>query len=165
MKKKFTLEVMFGDADAEDTFTCISDFKEEIDFLTYFLENFNYELSRFFDRPDLLEDEKDYEKKKERLISVINKMATLCNGMFPDDDPNKLVMLSNDADTESMCDVLSEIFEVLGDFQDWHFYHMDYFAHPISYNIEDISEATVLTRVEALAILKEKLGPDIILVD
>lgn len=165
MKKKFTLEVMYGDADAEDTFTCISDFKEEIDFLTYFLENFNDELCRFFERPDLLQYEKDCEKKKERLISVINKMAALSNDMYPDDEPNKLVMLSNDADTETMCDVLSKIFEDLNDFQGWHFYHMDYFANPISYDIEDISEATVLTRAEAIAILEEKFGTNIVLVD
>ena len=165
MKKKFTLEVMFGDADGKETFTYITECKEIIDFLTDFLENFNNELRRFFEDPYLLECESDYEVKKKRLISVINKMATLCNDTFCDDDPNKLITLPNDADTETMCDVLSEIFEVLGDFQDWHFYHMNYFASPISYNIEDISESTVLTRAEAIAILKEKFGTDIILVD
>lgn len=161
MKKKFTLKVMYGDADGYDTFTYITDCKEIIDFLTYFLENYNNELHRFFERPDLLEDE----KKKERLISVINKMAALCNDTFCDDDPNKLVMLSKDANTETMCDVLSEIFEVLSDFQGWTLYQMDYIGCPVSYKIEDVTGRTELTKKEAVAIFKEKLDMDVVFVD
>lgn len=165
MKKKFTLKVMYGDADGYDTFTYISDFKEEIDFLTYFLENYNEELHGFFERPDLLQYEKDCEKKKEQLISVINKMASLCNDTFCDDDPNKLIMLTKDSDTEAMEDVLSEIFEVLSDFQGWTLYQMDYIGCPVSYKIEDVTGCTELTKEEAVAIFKEKLDMDVVFVD
>lgn len=163
MKKCFTLKVMYGDADGYDTFKYITENENEINFLTYFLENYTEDLFHFYDRPDLLRYNKTFKNNEEKLIEIVNNLNALSNKVCNEDIPP----LSEDAFKEEIHDELSEIISFVSNYFDWCMYHagMDYAGCPDGYNIEDITGCTEMTKQEVIELIKEKLSMDIVITD
>ena len=163
MKKRFTLKVMYGDADGYDTFSHITENEDEINFLTYFLENYTKDLFHFYDRPDLLRCNKTFKNNEEKLIEIVNNLTDLSNKICNEDIPPLL----EDAFKEEIHEDLSETINFVSDYFGWSMYHsgMDYYGSPKGYNIEDITGCTEMTKQEVINLVKEKLNMAIVITD
>ena len=161
MKKRFTLDVMYGDADGYETFTHITEDEDEINFLTYFLENYTEDLYRFYDRPDLLHYNKTFKDNIDELIKIVNNLNSFADKVYGKSTPS----LPEHADSEEIHDVLSKVINFISNHFDWYMYHMDYYGSPECYEIEDITGCLVMTKEEAIALIKEKLGINIVFED
>lgn len=167
MKKRFTLKVMYGDADEYDTFSYITEDEDESKFITYFLENYNRDLFYFYDRPDLLKYNKTFKGNEEKLIHIINQMILLANPICEKEELGKFDIISDDAFKEEIHRTLSEIIAFVGDMFDFCMYHagMDYNGCPQNYKIEDITGCVEMTKNQVIKMVKEKIGIDIIFID
>lgn len=169
MKKKFKVKMMYGDSDWFEDLTYITEDKNEINFLTFFLEKYDEDLFLFYVKPDSLKYIEAYKDDKQLLISTINDMATLLNIAVDQssdyDDSEKVVLLAADSETEEIHKLLSEIMGFISLWIGWTMYHMGYNGYPQTYSIEDISGRTEITKEIAIAILKEKLNMDVIFID
>lgn len=163
MKKRFKLKVMYGDADGYETFKYITENENEINFLTYFLENYTKDLFDFYDRPDLLHYNETFRNNEEKLIETVNNLNDLANKVCNEDVP----LLSKNTDKEEIHETLSEIINFVSDYFGWCMYHagMDYNGNPRSYKIEDITGCTEMTRQQVITMVKEKLDMDIVITD
>lgn len=163
MKKRFELEVMYGDADGYETFKHITDNENEINFLTYFLKNYTEDLFDFYNRPDLLHYNETFANNEEKLIEIINKLNSLANKVCNEDVPS----LSKDADKKEIHEALSEIINFVSDYFGWSMYHvgMDYDGSPYGYKIEDITGCTEMTKKQVIKMVKKKLGMNIVITD
>lgn len=163
MKKRFTLEVMYGDADGYDTFSCITENEDEINFLTYFLENYTEDLFYFYNRPDLLRYNKTFKNNENELIKIVDNLNSLADKVCGESTPS----LPEDAEKEEIHDTLSKIINFISDYFDWCMYHagMDYYGNPQNYKIEDISDCIVMTKKETISLMKEKLGMNVVFED
>lgn len=167
MKKRFTFEVMYGDADGYDTFKHITERQDEIDFLTYFLENYNRDVFHFYNRPDLLKYNSKFKNNEEELISVVNNMVKLANIICEKEDYGKIKMVEEDAFKEEIHESLAQVISFVNNWFDWWAYHagMDYAGCPDGYNIEDITGCTEMTKQEVIELVKEKLNMNIVITD
>lgn len=163
MKKRFIFKVMYGDADGYETFKYITDNEDEINFLTYFLENYTEDLFDFYDRPDLLHYNKTFKNDEESLIEIVNNFISLEN-KFKDKESK---LLSEYASKEEIHEALSEVIWVINEYIGWFMYHsgMDYNGCPESYEIEDITDCVEMTKKEVIEMMKDKLGINVVITD
>ena len=163
MKKWFTLDVMYGDADGEESFDFITDDEKEINFLTYFLENYTEDVFDFYESPSLVKYNKAFKDDKTELIKIVNTFNSLKNKI----EDTETHPLQEDASVDDIHNVLNGIINFVEDYFDWFMYHagMDYNGCPVGYSIENITGCTEMTKKEATEMIKDKLGIDIVIID
>lgn len=163
MKKRFMLDVMYGDADGYETFYYITQNENEINFLTYFLKNYTEDLSFFYRRPSLLYLNKTFKNNEEELIKIVNNFKSLADKVL-----NEVTQpLTEEALVDDIYKALSEIIDFVSDYFGWYLYHsgMNYHGKPQNYKIEDITGYIEMTKAEVIAMVKEKLDVNIVIID
>jgi len=144
---KYTLKLMYGDADGYKTNTYIAKDENEIMFLDYFVSHYD-ELSHLY-RFDLgsLEDD-DCVEPINSLIMAFNKLAIkrLSSGYTP------YSQIDNASDATDVC---LDILECVQDLFHWDFYNsgLQYYGVYESHSIEDISNKKLFTKKELETIL------------
>lgn len=163
MKKWFTLNVMYGDADGDESFDLITEDENEINFLTYFLENYTEDVFNFYERPDLLKYNKAFKDNKAGLTEIVNTFNILKNKI----EDNGIQPLQENASVDDIHEVLKDTIDFVEDYFGWFMYHsgMDYNGCPVGYTIKDITGYTEMTKEEVTEMIKDKLGMDIIIID
>ena len=147
MKKKFTVELMYGDADGYSTHEIIMDDPDEIEFFTHFLNIYQkmfHEWQRIY-KWDIA--------TKKKYVPDIEKLRYYL-------DPEGTAFDEN-TDSEYLSDWVDETFllDCINGYFNEELFQGDYTGQVSSYTIEDLPDDVIeMSRTEAENLIQEKLG-------
>lgn len=163
MKKKFSLELMYGDGDEYKKFEHITENENEIALLSYFFENYNKELYSFYESPSYFFENICDDEQRKNIISTINKLIELSNVLSEE----QIILIKEDFDIGRIVNLFVKVLYFIDEYFGWdmYFWKEEYFGYPSEYLIEDISDKIEITKQEAIKLFKDKLNMDVTIID
>lgn len=163
LKKVFSAEIMYGDADFFDDLSYITEDKKEIDFITYFLENYTDSLFEFYVRPDLLEYNNRFKNDLNGLLTIVNTFGILAKPLEKKHG-YKIDLVTDSSDIMKIHQLLSDCIDAIECLCNWTLRNMNEPGSIENYSIEDITGKKAMTKAEVTSYLK-KMGINIFITD
>lgn len=156
-RKTFTVEIIYGDADSIETISYITDNPNEIEFVTFFLDNYTKDLFEFHMQPDLLKYQDDFLDKRKKYVGIINKLAKMLKNIK---DEYEVEFVEESADEKTIYKAFEKCLDFIRYICNWNMKNIGETGFIRSYSIKDITDKEVISKEEAVRML-EKFGENV----
>lgn len=151
-RKVFTAEIIYGDADTIETVSYITDNPNEIELVTFFLDNYTEDLFEFYTRPDLLKYRDDFLDKRKKYIAIINKLAKLLRNIK---DEYEVEFVEENSDEKNIHKAFVKCLDFIRYICNWSLQNRDEPGSIGHYSVKDITGKKVISKEEAVRMLEE----------
>lgn len=159
--KRYTVKLMFGDADSYRTQTYTSSNPDEILFLDTFLHEWNELDDDWFQ----FYDDQDCEATPEFIDSLNRVIHAVTPYLKHHRDGYQLQAITIDSEYQDIQTTVCDIFNFAMDITDWSFDDSSYTGELLWCSIDDFSGKIAMTLQEMIDYIKKQTGKDVYLKD